>query len=78
MKKMNNIDALRISQQRDAICDWVEDRFFQLIKEERHDDAIDFANEYIEWMNPDLYINESTHFFNQHELTELYESITNG
>ena len=75
---MNNIDALRISQQRDAICDWVEDRFFQLIKEDRTDDAIEFANEFLEWMKPDDYINESTHFFNQHELTELYESLANG
>ena len=70
--------TIRISSQRSDICDWVEERFLCLIQEERTDDAISFADEFFEWMDPRSYINESTHFFNQHELTELYESITNG
>ena len=53
------------------------ERFRDLIAEERVDDAIQFANEWFEWMDPDNYINESTHFFDEYELKELYESITN-
>ena len=51
---MNNIDALRISQERDRICEWVCDRFRQLIQEDRHDDAICFADEWYEWMDPTI------------------------
>ena len=37
---MNNVDALRISGQRDDICEWVVARFRELMEEDRIDDAI--------------------------------------
>tara|TARA_B100001175_G_C19278674_1_gene527735 strand:- start:67 stop:312 length:246 start_codon:yes stop_codon:yes gene_type:complete len=68
---------IRISGERDKLTEWVMDRFRVLMAEERVDDAICFADEWFEWMDPDNYINESTHFFDEYELKELYESITN-
>ena len=68
---------IRVSGERDNICEWVMDRFRALIAEERVDDALAFADEWVEWMDPDNYINESTHFYDEYELKELYESITN-
>tara|TARA_B100000945_G_C20424560_1_gene619709 strand:+ start:396 stop:641 length:246 start_codon:yes stop_codon:yes gene_type:complete len=68
---------LRVSGTRDNICEWVMDRFRVLIAEERVDDAIAFADEWFEWMDPDNYINESTQFYDEYELKEFYESITN-
>jgi len=75
---MNNVDALRISEQRDDLCEWVVDRFRQLIAEDRNDDAICFADEWFEWLDPNNYINESTHFFDEDELAALYESMSAG
>ena len=73
---MNNEFALQISENRDAICEWVVERFRDLIAENRTDDAICFADEWFEWLDPNNYINESTHFYNVDELTELYESFS--
>jgi len=72
---MNNVDALRISQQRDDVCEWIVDRFRLLIQEDRVDDALAFADEWFEWMDPENYINEQTLFYAEDELQELYESL---
>jgi len=72
---MNNVDALRISQQRDDVCEWIIDRFRLLIQEERVDDALAFADEWLEWMDPENYIDEETLFYAEDELQELYESL---
>lgn len=75
---MNNIDALRISQERDRICEWVCDRFRQLIQEDRHDDAICFADEWYEWMDPENHESEITLFYDEEELAELYDQEVNS
>ena len=75
---MNNVDALRISGQRDDICEWAVARFRELMEENRIDDAICFADEWFEWLDPNNYINESTHFFDEDELAALYESMSAG
>ena len=72
---MNNVDALRISQQRDDVCEWIIDRFRLLIQEVRVDDALAFADEWFEWMDPENYIDEETLFYAEDELQELYESL---
>ena len=54
--------TIRISSQRSDICDWVEDRFLCLIQEERTDDAIAFADEFFEWMDPNQLEQEETLF----------------
>ena len=72
---MNNEDALRISQYRDSIYDWACDRFKELIAEDRVDDALAFADEYYEWLDPEQLDSEVTLFSNFDELTEYYRSI---
>ena len=73
---MNNELALQISEQRDDICEWMMTRFRELMSEERIDDALHFADEWFEWMDPEGYINESTRFYNEDELLQLYLSLS--
>ena len=54
---------------------WVVERFRYLRAEGRESDALCFADEWFEWLSPDDYINESTLFFDEDELNELYESV---
>lgn len=72
---MNNEDCLRISQYRDDIYDWACDRFKQLIAEDQVDNALAFADEFFEWLDPEQLDNEVTLFFDADELGELYQSI---
>ena len=73
---MNNVDALRISQQRDDIYDGVVDQFRVLMADDNIDGALALADEFFEWMDPDQLENESTLFYNEHELAALYEQLT--
>jgi hypothetical protein len=72
---MNNVDALRISQQRDDIYDWACTRFKDLIAEDRTEDALAFADEYFEWLDPEQLDNEVTLFFDERELAEYFQSF---
>ena len=72
---MNNELALQISEQRDDLCEWMVARFRELMEEDRIDDAICLADEWFEWADPENYINESTHFYNEDELLQLYLSL---
>jgi hypothetical protein len=72
---MNNEDCLRISQYRDDIYDWACDRFKQLIAEEQVENALAFADEFFEWLDPEQLDNEVTLFFDADELGQLYQSI---
>ena len=73
---MNNIDALRISRQRDAIYDWVVDRFRVQISENDINAAMALADEFFEWMDPDNLDNEQTFFINENDLKQRYEELT--
>jgi len=64
----------RLSKQRDDIYDWACERFQELIKEDRTDDALAFADEYYEWLDPDQLDNEATLYFDVDELTEFLQS----
>jgi len=72
---MNNEDCLRISQYRDDIYDWACDRFKQLIAEEQVENALAFADEFFEWLDPEQLDSEPTLFFDINELTEHYRTI---
>ena len=72
---MNNVDALRISQQRDDIYDSIVARFRVLMENDDVDSALALADEFFEWMDPDQLENEPTLFFNEHELKEHYERL---
>tara|TARA_B100001989_G_scaffold239212_1_gene203255 strand:+ start:1310 stop:1537 length:228 start_codon:yes stop_codon:yes gene_type:complete len=73
---MNNQDVLRISRQRDAIYDWVVDRFRVQISENDINGAMALADEFFEWMDPDNLDNEQTFFINENDLKQRYEELT--
>ena len=73
---MNNVDALRISQQRDDIYDAVVAQFRVHMANDNVDNALTLADEFYEWMDPNQLENEPTLFFNEHELAALYEQLT--
>jgi hypothetical protein len=75
---MNNVDALRISKQRDDIYDWVVDRFRVQIANDDIDGAMALADEFFEWMHPDNLDNEQTLYYNENELKERYEELTHS
>ena len=75
---MNNEEALLISQRRDDIYEWVVSRFKTLMAEERVDDALCFADEYFEWLDPNQLDDEETLFFDANELKALYQELTQG
>ena len=68
-------DALRLNVVRSDLILWIVERFQTLLAEGREDDACYFMDEWFEWMDKDTYINESTLFFDEEELNELYESV---
>ena len=68
----------RISEQRDNIYDYVIDRFKDLISNNDLNDALCLADEFFEWMNPEMLENEPTIFFHADELRRRYLEITEG
>ena len=68
----------RISEQRDNIYDYVIDRFKDLISNNDLNDALCLADEFFEWMNPEMLENEPTIFFHEDELSRRYLEITEG
>tara|TARA_B100000530_G_scaffold228122_1_gene147142 strand:- start:167 stop:418 length:252 start_codon:yes stop_codon:yes gene_type:complete len=70
-------DALRLNTVRSNLILWIVERFQTLVAENREEDACYFMDEWFEWVNKETYINESTLFFDENEIKELYESIKN-
>ena len=68
-------DALRLNVVRSDLVVWIVERFQLMLAEERHNDALAFMDEWFEWVDKDSYINESTLFFDEEELNELYKQI---
>ena len=68
----------RLSEQRDNIYDYVIDRFKDLISHNDLDDALALADEFFEWMNPEMLEDEPTIFFHTDELRRRYLEITEG
>ena len=66
-------DALKLNTQRSTLILWIVERFQTMLAEGREDDACCFMDEWFEWMDRDTYINESTLFFDEEELNELYK-----
>lgn len=58
-----------VSTQSDNILQHMQDRFYQLVKEDKMDDAIAIGDEYLEWMKGDD--DEIFLYYNEHELKEL-------
>ena len=67
--------VLRLNTVRSDLILWIVERFQTMLAEERECDALAFMDEWFEWVDKDSYINESTLFFDENELKELYESV---
>ena len=68
-------DVQRLNKVRSDLVVWIVERFQRLLAEQRMDDACHFMDEWFEWVDPHSYINESTLFFDENEIKELYENI---
>ena len=64
----------RLSAQRDEIYDYVVDRFRVHMNNDDIDSAMALADEFYEWMDPNQLENEKTHYYNEEELEEIYET----
>ena len=71
---MNNEELVAVSAQREDLHDWIVTRFRILMDTDCVDTALIFADEWFEWLEPEGLNKESTLFFNENELKELYES----
>lgn len=58
-----------VSDQSDNILLYMQDRFQQLMEEDRMEDAIAIGDEFIEWMKGDE--DEVFLYYNEYELKEL-------
>tara|TARA_B100001094_G_scaffold166880_1_gene161506 strand:- start:715 stop:960 length:246 start_codon:yes stop_codon:yes gene_type:complete len=67
-------EKFRLNMVRSDLVQWVIDRFHTLVAEHREDDAVYLMEEWSEWVDPQLYINESTLFFDEEELKDEYKS----
>ena len=68
-------DVLKLNTVRSDLILWIVERFQLMLAEDRHNDALAFMDEWFEWVDKETYINESTLFFDEEELNELYESV---
>ena len=64
----------RLSEQRDAIYDYVVSQFRVHMSNDDIDSAMALADEFYEWMDPEQLEDEVTAFFDEHELRALYMS----
>ena len=62
----------RMSEQRDAIYDYIVDRFRHHMANDDIDSAMALADEFYEWMDPNQLDNEPTFYVNENELQQLF------
>ena len=65
---MSKSIEIRMSEQRDAITDWVGTKFTEFMQEERIDDAFALADEFFEWLDPEQLDTEETLYTNYDEI----------
>ena len=66
----------RMSEQRDAIYDYVVGQFRVHMANDDIDSAMALADEFYEWMDPDQLDNEPTFFVSEHDIRRLYAELT--
>ena len=62
----------RMSEQRDAIYEYVVDMFRHHMANDDIDSAMALADEFYEWMDPNQLDNEPTFYVNENELQQLF------
>ena len=77
---MNNEESnqarARISKQRDDIMDIMTEKFKEHIANNEIDTAMALADEYFEWLHPDIAMHEDTLYSDETELKRTYLELT--
>ena len=66
----------RLSEQRDAIYDYVVDMFRVHMQNDDIDSAMALADEFYEWMDPEQLDTEATFYVNENELQQRFIELT--
>ena len=79
---MNNEDInktrARISKQRDDIMDIMTEKFREHTAKNDMARAMALADEYFEWLHPDIAMHEDTLYSDETELKRTYLELTSG
>lgn len=73
---MNKEEQTRISRQRDDIMDLMTERFKEHVSNNNMSDGMALADEYFEWLHPDLAMQEDTLYSDYDELRRTYIELT--
>ena len=73
-----NNERARISKQRDDIMDIMTNKFKEHIANEDMRSAMALADEYFEWLHPDIAMHEDTLYSDETELRRAYIELTSG
>ena len=73
-----NNERARISKQRDDIMDIMTNKFKEHIANEDMRSAMALADEYFEWLHPDIAMHEDTQYSDETELKRTYLELTSG
>ena len=73
-----NNERARISKQRDDIMDIMTNKFKEHIANEDMRSAMALADEYFEWLHPDIAMHEDTLYSDEPELKRTYLELTSG
>ncbi len=74
LQKQQEQEYESVSEQSDQILLYMQDRFQELLSQDRSDDAIAIGDEYLEWIGQ--YPDEVFLYYNERELQQDYESKT--
>jgi len=77
-KEESNQARARISKQRDDIMDIMTEKFKEHIANNEIDTAMALADEYFEWLHPDIAMHEDTLYSDETELKRTYLELTSG
>ena len=77
-KEESNQARARISKQRDDIMNIMTEKFKEHIANNEIDTAMALADEYFEWLHPDIAMHEDTLYSDETELKRTYLELTSG
>ena len=77
-KEESNQARARISKQRDDIMDIMTEKFKEHVANNNMDAAMSLADEYFEWLHPDIAMHEDTMYSHETELKRTYLELTSG
>ena len=72
----SNNERVRISKQRDDIMDIMTEKFKEHVANDDMNRAMALADEYYEWLHPDIAMHEDTLYSHEDELRRTYIELT--